>query len=69
MDSDSIHEKVNDTLKSVKINKQDEDMREVSVEFLKGFKSLMDVVNTRIHWKTNELLPVGVLMKQLEDLI
>ena len=69
MDSDKIHEKVGDTLKSVKINKPDEDMREVSVDFLKSIKSLMDVVNTRIHWKTNELLPVGVLMKQIDELI
>ena len=69
MESDTIHEKVNDTLKSVKINKQDEDMREVSIEFLKSIKNLMDVVNTRIHWKTDELLPVGVLMKQIDELI
>lgn len=69
MDSDTIHEKVNNTLKSVKINKQDEDMKEVSVIFLKSIKSLMDVVNTRIHWKTDELLPVGVLMKQIDELI
>ena len=69
MDTNDIRDKVDDTLKSVKINKPGEDMREVSVDFLKGIKSLMDVVNTRIHWKTNELLPVGVLMKQIEDLI
>lgn len=62
-------DKIDETLKSVKINQSDETMREVSIDFLKSIKSLMDVVNTRIHWKTEELLPVGVLMKKLDELL
>ena len=41
---------------------------EINVELLKQL-SLMDIVNGRIHWKTEELIPVGVLVKQLDDLL
>ena len=42
---------------------------EINVELLKQLRGLMDVVNGRIHWKTEELIPVGVLVKQLDDLL
>jgi len=42
---------------------------EINVELLKQLRGLMDIVNGRIHWKTEELIPVGVLVKQLDDLL
>jgi len=29
----------------------------------------MEVFNDRIKWKTEELLPVGIMVKQLDDLL
>ena len=42
---------------------------EINVDLLKQLRSLINIVNERIHWKTEELIPVGVLIKQLDDLL
>ena len=42
---------------------------ETPVELLKNIRSILDIVSTRIHWKTEELLPVGQTIKQLNDII
>lgn len=42
---------------------------ETPVDLLKNIRSILDIVNTRIHWKTEELLPVGQTIKQLNDII
>jgi len=42
---------------------------EVPVEFLQSVRNLIEVTNERIKWKTEELLPVGILIKNLDELI
>ena len=46
-----------------------ENVVKVNVNLLKDLRNLIEVVNYRIHWKTNELISVGVLIKQLDDLL
>ena len=40
---------------------------EISVELLQSMRNIIEVVNARIQWKTEELLPVGLVIKQLDE--
>ena len=42
---------------------------EIPVELLKNIRNLIEVTNTRVNWKIEELLPVGILIKQIDGLI
>ena len=42
---------------------------EIDVNLLQDLRNVIEVANERIHWKTNELLPVGVLIKRLDDIL
>jgi len=42
---------------------------EVSLELIQNIRNIIEVANGRIHWKTEELLPVGMIIKQLDDLL
>ena len=35
----------------------------------KNLRNIIEVANTRIQWKTEELLPVGMIIKQLDDIL
>ena len=40
---------------------------EISKELLQNIRNLIDVVNARVHWKTEELLPIGLIIKQIVE--
>ena len=42
---------------------------EISLELIKSLRSVIEVTNERINWKLEELLPVGILVKQLDEII
>ena len=42
---------------------------EVSLELIRSVRNVIEVANERIKWKIEELLPVGVLVKQLDEII
>ena len=42
---------------------------EVSLELIQNVRNVIEVANERIKWKIEELLPVGVLVKQLDEII
>ena len=42
---------------------------EVSLELIQSLRNVIEVANGRINWKIEELLPVGVLVKQLDEII
>ena len=42
---------------------------EVTLELIKNIRNVIEVSNQRISWKTEELLPVGLLIKQIDDII
>ena len=50
-------------------NNNNKDNIEVTIEFIKNIRNLIEVVNDRMKWKTDELLPVGIIIKQLDDLL
>ena len=39
------------------------------IDFIKNVRNLIEVINDRIKWKTDELLHVGIMVKQLDDLL
>ena len=55
--------------KSVKITQNISQTVDVPVELIQNIRGIFDVINTRVHWKSHELLPMGVLVKQLDDII
>ena len=42
---------------------------EIPIELLKNIRNLIEVTNTRINWKIEELLPVGIMIKQIDELL
>ena len=42
---------------------------EISKELLQNIRNLIEVINDRIKWKTEELLPVGLMIKQIDELL
>ena len=42
---------------------------EIPLELLKNIRNLIEVANTRVNWKIEELLPVGIMIKQIDELI
>ena len=42
---------------------------EVDIELLKQLRQLLEVTNSRIQWKTIELLPVGLIIQKLDLLL
>jgi len=45
------------------------DKVEVSLELMQNLRNIIEVANGRIQWKTEELLPVGMIIKQLDDIL
>tara|TARA_Y100000592_G_scaffold95507_1_gene162174 strand:+ start:396 stop:578 length:183 start_codon:yes stop_codon:yes gene_type:complete len=51
-------------------NKKEETKNiEISKELLKSIRNLIEITNDRIKWKTEELLPVGIMIKQIDELL
>ena len=50
--------------KDVKITTVD-----IDVELLKKIRNLLEVANSRMNWKIEELLPVGLVVKELDEII
>ena len=42
---------------------------EISLELLKNIRNLIEVTNARVNWKVEELLPVGIMIKQIDELL
>ena len=42
---------------------------EVPLELIQSVRNVIEVANERIKWKTDELLPVGILLKHIDDII
>ena len=40
-----------------------------TVHLLKNIRNLIEITNSRIQWKTEELFPVGNMVKQVDDLL
>jgi len=42
---------------------------EIDIELLKKIRNLLEVANSRIHWKIEELLAVGLTIKEMDEKI
>ena len=50
-------------------NIKDVEMIEVSFDLLKSIRNLLEVTNDRMKWKLEELLPVGLTIQQLDEIL
>ena len=48
---------------------KDVGMVEVSLDLLKSIRNLLAVANDRMKWKIEELLPVGLTIQQLDEIL
>ena len=48
---------------------KDVQMVEVSLDLLKNLRNLLEVSNERIKWKLEELLPVGITIQQVDEIL
>ena len=49
-------------------NKQEKKV-EVPFELIRSVRNVIEVASGRINWKTEELLPVGMLLKHIDEII
>jgi len=49
-------------------NKQEKKV-EVPFELIRSVRNVIEVASGRINWKTDELLPVGMLLKHIDEII
>ena len=51
-------------------NGQEVKMVEVPLNMIANLRQILEVVNTRgFNWKTEELLPVGLIIKQTDEIL
>jgi len=48
---------------------KDVKMVEVSLDLLKNLRNLLEVSNERMKWKMEELLPVGITIQQVDEIL
>ena len=48
---------------------KDAQMVEVSLDLLKNLRNLLEVSNERMKWKLEELLPVGITIQQVDEIL
>ncbi len=41
----------------------------IEVELVKKIRNLLEVANSRMNWKIEELLPVGLVIKDIDELL
>ncbi len=39
----------------------------IDIDLLKKFRNLLEVTNSRMNWKIEELLPVGLVIKEIDE--
>tara|TARA_B100000963_G_scaffold299806_1_gene271964 strand:- start:515 stop:1351 length:837 start_codon:yes stop_codon:yes gene_type:complete len=64
----NILKKIFDNFKMESIKEESNNI-EISIELLKNIRNLIEVTNSRVNWKTEELLPVGIMIKQIDELL
>ena len=61
--------KMETTDNEVSQSKDCKDRVQIPLELLKNIRKLIEITNSRIQWKTEELLPVGIMIKQMDELL
>ena len=56
-------------MESIKEKVEEVKKVEVPLELIQNIRNVIEVANERIKWKIEELLPIGVLVRQLDEII
>jgi hypothetical protein len=56
-------------MESIKEKVEEVKKVEVSLELIQSLRNVIEVASGRINWKTEELLPVGMLLKHIDEII
>ena len=53
------------------INIKSEEIKtiDISKELLQNIRNLIEITNDRVQWKIDELLPVGIIIKNIDELL
>ena len=63
-------EKVKDNIKEMKSSSNKKiDTVEIPVDFIRNIRNIIYATSERVQWKTEELFPVGLVVRQLDQLI
>jgi len=49
--------------------KETKEIVKIPKELLQNIRNLITVTNERVTWKIEELLPVGIMIKQIDELL
>lgn len=67
---EGIKEEVKETEQQTQTQPITDKNVEVNLGLLSNLRNIIDVVNTRgFNWKTEELLPVGLIVKQVDEVL
>ena len=68
---EGLHKGLQKNSKNISIQEDTENINtiKISKDFLQNLRNIIEVSNERITWKIEELLPVGLVIKQLDDLL
>ena len=56
-------------MENIKEEQKQEKKVEVPFELIRSVRNVIEVASGRINWKTDELLPVGMLLKHIDEII
>ena len=56
-------------MESIKEKVEEVKKVEVPLELIQSLRNVIEVASGRINWKTEELLPVGMLLKHIDEII
>ena len=56
-------------MENIKEEQKQEKKIEVPFELIRSVRNVIEVASGRINWKTDELLPVGMLLKHIDEII
>ena len=54
---------------SIQEQQKQEKKVEVPFELIRSIRNVIEVASGRINWKTDELLPIGMLIKHIDEII
>lgn len=54
---------------SIQEQQKQEKKVEVPFELILSIRNVIEVASERINWKTDELLPIGMLIKHIDEII
>lgn len=53
------------------VNKNTNELKnvDISIDLLRNIRNLIEVANSRVNWKIEELLPIGIMIRDIDELL